>query len=312
MTPPQRSAFMVLVCIGAMFASACSHSSGEVRVPVAGGDAGGMPRDLPADEHLDASALARVTDDAVAAGAQALVVVRHGHLVFEHYGHGVDADTMLAPAGFAAVLPVLAAGIAAQDGVSGLDTRSDLEPGNIRQRLEANSHHGYADYLSVHLWRRLNAADAWIVSAPGQAIPVDCCFHARVSDWLRVGDLLVQDGRFEGKQIVPAGWIGRLRMPVVADGTRGSGVLLPPAVRGGEGFDERDVFFLRGEDRWRMWLFPRLRLVVLFGAVDRGGVAGNGTPWDETHLVNLVTRAISDPASATDAGSKLRGLVPGH
>jgi hypothetical protein len=309
---PHRMAGAWLVCVGALLGSACSHTSGDGRVPVAGGDAGGMPRAQPADEHLDAAALAKAADDPAAAGAQAFVVVRHGHLVLERYGHGIDADSMLALDGFAPVLPALAAGIAAQDGVTGLTARNELDPAHIRELLESSTHQNYADYLSIHLWRRLNAANAWIASSPGQPIPADCCFHARLSDWLRVGDLLVEDGRFEGEQVVPPGWVSRLRMPVVSDRTRGSGVLLPLAAHGSEAFDQPDVFFLRGAGRWRMWLFPGLRLLVLFGAEDRGDGAASGPTWDETRLANLVTRAISDPASPNDAASKLRGLVPGH
>ncbi len=312
MKRPYRLALAWMVCVGALLGGACSHSSGDVRVTVAGGDAGGMPRAQPSDEHLDAAALARAVDDPAAVGARAFVVVRHGHLVFEHYGHGIDADTVLALDGFAPVLPVLAAGIAAQDGVSGLNTRGELDPRHIRELLESSSHQSYADYLSIHLWRRLYAADAWIASTPGQPVPTDCCLHARLSDWLRVGDLLVEDGRFEGEQVVPPGWVSRLRMPVVADGTRGSGVLLPPAAHGNDAFDQPDVFFLRATGRWRMWLLPSLRLLILFGAEDRGDDAGNGSTWDETRLVNLVTRAISDPASPNDPAAKLRGLVPGH
>jgi hypothetical protein len=303
-----RSRWLTAVCI--LFSGACSHPSTSTRVLVLGGDAGGMPRALPAEEHLDAAMLAKAATDPVAAGAQVFVVARHGHIVFEHYDHGVDPDTLEAPDGFAPVLSALASGIAVHDDLFPLPARTDFDAAKLRQSIESGAHQGYADYLSVHLWRRLNAGPAWIDSAPGSPVPADCCFHARVLDWLRVGDLLVEDGQFEGKQVAPPGWVARMRQPVTADGTHGFGVLLPPAAHGSEAFDVPDVFFLRAAGHWRLWLAPSLRLAVLFGASDEA--SGDDASWDEIRLLNLVTRALSDPASVNEGASRLKGLVPGH
>ena len=58
-----------------------------------GGDAGGLPRVPPQQEHLDPAALEAGSGDAAAEGLQVMIVVRHDYIVYERYGHGFSADT---------------------------------------------------------------------------------------------------------------------------------------------------------------------------------------------------------------------------
>jgi hypothetical protein len=284
------------------------------RVLVNGGDAGGLPRVLPQEAHIDAGALERASHDAAADGLQALVIVRHGYIVFERYGHGFNADTVIDSGGFAQVLLALVAGIAAHDNSLPLLTLNGFDPARLRAAIEAGTHQSYADYLSLHLWRRLNAAPAWI-ALPGAgtgaganvSAPADCCFHARLLDWMRVACVLLDDGRFEGKSVVPAGWIARMRHPASASGTDGFGIELAPAAHGAEPFASDDVFFVRGPGRWRLWLMPTLDLGVLFGSQSAAA-----TDWDETRLANLVIRAVAERPEQRSSGSQLQQLVPGH
>ena len=72
----------------------------------------------------------------------------------------------------------------------------------LRAAIEAGTQRAYARFTCRgKLWSRLNAAAAGSqLPMRGAATPADCCFHARVLDWMRVASLLVQDGRFEGKR----------------------------------------------------------------------------------------------------------------
>jgi hypothetical protein len=284
------------------------RQASAARVPVAGGDAGGMARVAPLQEHIDAAALDRATHDAAAAGLQAFIVLRHGYIVYQRFGQGYDAGTVIDSGDFAQVLVALAAGIAGNDNTLALQSLNGFDADRVRDAIEAGTGQRYEQFLSLRLWRRLNAADAWIeLPRPGAEAPADCCFHARAVDWLRIGALLLDDGRFEGKAVVPSGWVQRMRHPVSASGTQGFGIELPPAAHGSEPFATEQAFFLRGPERWRLWLMPTLGLGVLFGAG-----AGASAGWDETRLPNLVIRAISDPAPAPGRGSQLQQLVPGH
>jgi hypothetical protein len=281
------------------------------RALVNGGDAGGLPRVPAQQEHLDPAAIEAASRDAAANELEALIVLRHDYIVYERYGHGVSAETMIDSGAFAQALLGLATGIAAHDGSLALQSLSGFDPQRLRAAIEAGSRQSYPEYLSLHLWRRLNAAAAWIaLSSPEATAPADCCFHARVVDWLRVAIVLLDDGRFEGKAVVPPGWVERMRHPVAADGTAGFGIQLAAAAHGAEPFATDGTFFLRGPGRWRLWLLPTLKMAVLFGA--QSGGPGDSRPWDETRLPNLVTRALSEPAAQRSVGSQLQQLVPGH
>jgi CubicO group peptidase (beta-lactamase class C family) len=298
----------LLIALGV---AACSHSDGP-RVEVGGGDAGGLARAQPVVERFDAAALERASTDPAAQALRAFIVMRHEHIVFERYGHGIDARSVLDLGGFVRALTALAAGIAVHDDLFPLPARSGFDPAQLRASIESGSQQRYADYLSINLWRPLNAAPAWIsVTAAGAPIPADCCFHAQLMDWMRVAGLLAQEGRFEGRQLVTPDWIARMRRATTADGKRGFGVELSSAAQGAEAFEADDVFFLRGPGHWRLWLVPSLQLAVLFGAQDNQPAA-NSAAWDETRLPNLVIRALSERPSRADNATKLQQLVPGH
>jgi hypothetical protein len=272
-----------------------------------GGDGGGLPRAQPLDERIDGAALQRAAQDPVAEALQALVVMRNGHLVFERYGAGFSAESMLDGGGFARALLALAAGVAANDGALPPTALQGFEPPALRAGIESGSQQPYALYLSQKVWSRLNAASAWIERpSAAAAAPADCCLHARVLDWMRLASLLADNGRFEGKQVIPAGWVQRMQRPLSADAVRGFGIELAAAAHGAEAFAAPQVFFLRGPQRWRLWLCAPLKLAVLFGA------AAPAANWDETRLPNLVLRAVSDRPSEPGDATELQRLVPGH
>jgi CubicO group peptidase (beta-lactamase class C family) len=65
-----------------------------------------------------------------------------------------------------------------------------------------------ADYVAQKLWQPLGAeADAdWVVDRSGMEAGY-CCLSARLRDWGRLGLLLAEGGRRDGKQIIPADWL---------------------------------------------------------------------------------------------------------
>jgi hypothetical protein len=306
----------VLIAMGLALAGGLvwRHQHGSARRGVAlavrGGDGGGLPLDSPADEHMDATALARIAQDPAAAGLRALLITRHGHLVYSQYGHGLDAHTVIDSGGFARVLVALAAGIAGDEHQLG-EAPLVFRPDALRDLIETQTHEHYADYLGDHLWSRLNAAPAWIEAASQTApAPADCCFHARILDWLRVGELLATNGSFEETTIVSEPWMLRMRQPQ-ASGLAGYGVLLPSQRPGAPSYEARDLLLLRGPAHWRLWVVPSLQLVVLFGAGSADEAASPAAdPWDETRVPNMVIEAVVDRPAPTS--TLLQQLVHGH
>lgn len=65
-----------------------------------------------------------------------------------------------------------------------------------------------ADYLSARLWGPMGAeADAtWSTDRTGRELAL-CCLNARLRDFARFGQLYLQAGMRDGRQIVPAPWV---------------------------------------------------------------------------------------------------------
>ena len=65
-----------------------------------------------------------------------------------------------------------------------------------------------ADYLHEKIWEPMGAeADAsWLIDKSGQELTY-CCLNAVLRDYARLGLLLAHDGRWRGRQLIPAAWI---------------------------------------------------------------------------------------------------------
>lgn len=65
-----------------------------------------------------------------------------------------------------------------------------------------------ADYVAEKIWAPMGAeADAyWTLDAAGMEVAY-CCFNARLRDYARLGQLLLDGGKAGGRQVVPADWV---------------------------------------------------------------------------------------------------------
>jgi hypothetical protein len=274
-------------------------------VPVEGGEAGLLPRATAAEERLDGGALDAALEHARKEQAAVLLIGRHGHLVTEYYGHGIHRDSLLDTGGFASVLAALTAGDAITKAHMPMPVMNAFDGAALANSISAATDQSYVNYLSTHLWRRINAAPArFLLDHAGAPVRPDCCFEARAIDWLRVAELLMNGGRFEGIQAVPETWVKQMLAPATPGADHGFGVLLARAARGAAPLASDDVVFLRGAGHDRLWMVPSLRLAVLVIAP-----ATEGRMWDETQLPDLVMSAVKD---RPPSGTSLNELVPGH
>jgi hypothetical protein len=250
-------------------------------VVVAGGDGGGLPRAAPTLEGFDEHALQATAVTAIAQGASALLVTRHGHLVLEQYGHDADAGTLVDGGELSFPLLIVTAGIAvAKDGM--ILPPPPLQADRLVAEISAATGKSYPEFLSRHVWQPLNATPArWL--SPG--------LRARATDWLRVAEMLMHDGRFEGRQVVQSGW-------VAAHMSQMSGSGVTPPLAGG-------MIRLRGPGATRLWLAPSLDLAVL--RVNAAPPAGAAL--DESLARTIINEIRDRPASG---GSSLHDLVPAH
>ncbi len=154
----------------------------------------------------------------------------------------------------------------------------------------------YLEYLSTAVWQRLGAADAevWLDGPAGHA-RVDCCLRSRAADWLRVAELLVQDGVYQGEQIVPPGWVPQMLGAASA----------PPAegwfIRRDGDYAARDVYRVEAGGEQRIWLIPSLQLAI----VRTGRAPAPDRGWDDATIPDLIARATTGfVPRAAPAGSE--------
>lgn len=258
------------------------HSTDHAGTVIDGGDGGRLPRADAGQEGFDPGALQAAAAAAQAQDARALLVTRHGHLVLEQYGRDADADTLFDGGELARAVALLAAGVAVDRFAMAMPDTNRLDGRRLAAAIAGASSQPFPQFLSRYLWRPLDAAPArWL--NPGM--------RARAGDWMRVAALMLHDGRFEGTQVVPPGWIARLGAP------RGP--------LGAEPFRPGEVVVLHG-GATMLWLAPGRDLAVLcVAASPTAPLAG-----DETRLPRMILRALRDSHGAN--GSSLDDLVPGH
>jgi CubicO group peptidase (beta-lactamase class C family) len=343
----------------------------QPRELVPGGNQPPAPHVSPESEQLDAKSLAQAADYAAQHGSNALIISRHGYIVFERYWHGTRFDTLADGQSFTPLLAALATGVALSHRVLGwpdepvsaflsewgqdargaitlrqllqnssglavpaaaarapreltasaLATRLSAVPGTVHQVnpvdaqllalvLERATHQRYAGYLSQVLWRRIGAGDAWLwLDHAGGSAHADCCMLAHQGDWIRLGELLLTDGRYQGAEVIRPGWINFLRLPAKADPDYGAMVRIAnrPA-RGLEAYATRDLFVVEGTGGNRLWLSPSLQLAILC----TGDPRGRDADFDDSRIPNLILRAARDYRPPPPLPADINALVPGH
>ena len=89
--------------------------------------------------------------------------------------------------------------------------------------------------------------------------------YATAHDWARFGQFLLQDGVWNGRRLLPEGFVGAMRTPTVASTgryTQGQAWLAPGGPSAAFGLPE-DTFWLSGHDGQSMAIVPSAGLVVV-------------------------------------------------
>ena len=159
----------------------------------------------------------------------------------------------------------------------------------------------FSKYFSEKIWQPLGARDAFFfVDKQDGMIHTDCCMWASVRDVVRVGEMMLNKGAFNGNQIIPSGWVDEMLIPSKANVNYGMQLWLGnefveyrPYDPGtttfanyhSEPFQANDVFFLDGLGKKRLYVIPSKSLVIL-----RTG--SNSSEWDDSKLPNLLIGAL--------------------
>lgn len=188
------------------------------------------------------------------------------------------------------------------------------DPQLLAHIIERVSGMQYSQYVSSRLWKPIGAADAWLMlDHPGGTAHASCCLRARIGDWMRIAQLLVNDGKYEGEQVLPPGWVHTMGTPSKASPRFGYQVWRAEPFQVGEGASEPyvldDTLILKGPGNTRLWLMPSMNLrILLVGSRDKVD-----QDWDDSRIPNLIVRGASDYVpKAAKSGADVSNLVPNH
>jgi CubicO group peptidase (beta-lactamase class C family) len=200
------------------------------------------------------------------------------------------------------------------------ETRKDYEPGTeydysmitsdiLALVIERATKQRYADYVGKNLLQPIGAQGGTVyVNRPGGLAHSGCCMMLPAESFVRIGVLLIENGKWNNTRILPEGWVKETVTPSPANPHWGLHMWIgdPYAKRRrffpersqalgtlhSEPYVARDVFLFDGSGNQAMWMSPSLRLVVLrFGATPPGKT---GTPgeWDNSLIPNMIMRGI--------------------
>ncbi len=174
--------------------------------------------------------------------------------------------------------------------------------------IERATKRRYAEFLSDEILKPLGAAGGAVwVDHPGGLAHAGCCTQLPAETWLRLGILLMNDGVWAGRRLLPAGYVAAMKTPSVGNPRYGLGLWIPGdyivrrgfgrpdqmlgAVFHSEPYLAKDLFLFDGLDDQVLYMIPSRKLAIL-----RMGDAPPRSPeWDNAFLPNLVLRALAQP-----------------
>lgn len=163
----------------------------------------------------------------------------------------------------------------------------------------------YSAFLSEALLKPIGAAGGLVwINRPGGTAHSGCCLMLPAQSWLRMAVLLMNDGTWKGKAMLPKGYVAAMRTPTVENPHYGMGVWVAgqyverrgfahPSIPFGkvlhsEPYAAKDLYLFDGNSNQVVYIIPSQHLIILR--------TGDGPPktleWDNAHLPNLLIRGI--------------------
>ena len=175
--------------------------------------------------------------------------------------------------------------------------------GMILQRATGRN---FAHYLGEKLWRPVGAQrGALRLDGLNGNVVSYCCFLSAPADWMRIAHLLMNDGRLpDGRQLLPDGWVKQMLAGSTPNPNYGfqiwtdavymerrpyyPGLPLEFANYHSEPFAADDLFYLDGGGKVRVWISPKLDLIIL----RMGYPPPRDKGFDEALIPNTIIRGI--------------------
>ncbi|HEY9763574.1 MAG TPA: serine hydrolase [Trichocoleus sp.] len=160
--------------------------------------------------------------------------------------------------------------------------------------LERATGEPYADYLSTRLWQPLQASNGFVwLDRPGGTAKPFCCLFATPHDWVRLGQMLLNQGKVGQRQVVPADWLDRMLTPSPIEPTYGYHIWLKARTKEFPNVDQAastafvapDTFYLDGRGLQRVYVIPSQDLVIV-------RIGEQPENWDDATIPNTLVRSL--------------------
>lgn len=178
----------------------------------------------------------------------------------------------------------------------------------------------YAEFVGTEVLQPIGApgGEVWL-NRPGGLAHSGCCTLLPAEAWLRMGVLLLDDGVWKGRRLLPAGYVAEMRRGTAENPYYGLGLWVAgpyieqrgftnparpgPKVLHSEPYQARDLFLFDGNSNQVVYVIPSERMVVL----RTGATPPKAPEWDNSRLPNLLIRGVKRRAGETAAMPQERG-----
>lgn len=185
-------------------------------------------------------------------------------------------------------------------------------------------------FIAQHLWSPLGGGEAYVqLDSPQGTAYSFCCLITNARNWLRVGQLLLNDGLIDGRRLLPEGWVKKMTTGSSSNPNYGMQLWLNEPVektilRNGlprivtprtERLMASDAFYIEGHFAQRIHVVPSAGLVAVRLGDDR-------VDWNDPKLMNGLILAAQEqlgaaplppvPPPATDFDSEIRASAPDY
>ncbi|MFZ5704047.1 MAG: serine hydrolase domain-containing protein [Pseudomonadota bacterium] len=168
----------------------------------------------------------------------------------------------------------------------------------------------YGDWVSREVLLPLGAQGGTMwVGKPGGLAHAGCCATMPADTYLRFAILLLQNGVWQGKRLLPDGYVAEMRKGTEANPNFGLGIwlgepyrqrrpfgapgMLGPHVLHSEPFLDPELFMFDGNSNQQVAISPKYRLIVLRVGATPPAPKDGRPEWDNAFLPNTLIRGLT-------------------
>lgn len=164
----------------------------------------------------------------------------------------------------------------------------------------------YAAFVREHLWEPIGAGFAQVrLDHEGGTARIFCCLQTRPMDWMRLGVMLANGGRANGKQVISEEWVAQMMSGSARNPNFGFHVWLGSPYSGtrlvsepgnrrapvSAPFMADDVMYVEGRGGQRLYVVPSAGLVAYrAGRIDFA--------WDDAKIINSLLSGLTQETAS--------------